>query len=232
MLKCVINDFCDNHITDKGVMICATIESILKKQDVGFYLKKWKLKYNNLYFGQALNNYLETKKPIETSGINGPIRTIPYIFTSNDLNKIIDLALKNANTTHIGEDIEKGTKALITSLFMVKNNEQKHDIYKEISKIYDLDNIEKKLFKLINETPICQNIIPQAIIVFLKAKTYNDCVTMSMKFKGNFKSVLLIAGTLFNLSSQKIDTDLLRNFYMYCSEDVFDLVQKYDIKYY
>ena len=92
MLKCVINDFCDNHITDKGVMICATIESILKKQDVGFYLKKWKSKYNNLYFGQALDNYLETKNPIDTSGINGPIRTMPYIFTSNDLNKIIDLA--------------------------------------------------------------------------------------------------------------------------------------------
>lgn len=107
MLKCVINDFCDNHITDKGVMICATIESILKKQDVGFYLKKWKLKYNNLYFGQALDNYLETKKPIETSGINGAQLEQCLMYTSNDLNKIIDLALKNANTTHIGEDIEK-----------------------------------------------------------------------------------------------------------------------------
>lgn len=30
---------------------------------------------------------------------------------------------------------------------------------------------------------ICQNIIPQAIIVFLKAKTYNDCVTMSINLK-------------------------------------------------
>lgn len=231
MLNCIVNDFHDGHISDKGVMLCATTESILKKNKVNFFLKKWKFKYNNLDYGKALESFLTKGVPIESSGILGTIRTIPYVYVNNDLKTTLQQALSNTNVTHIGKDSENGTLALITALHMAKHKATKPDIYNRINEIYDLENIEKNLFKNIDDTPICQNIIPQAILIFLKSNNLKDCVEMSNKFKGNSRSFSIITSTLYNLYNNTIDSNLLTSYFTYCTNEVFELVENFNKKF-
>lgn len=230
MIYSIIGDlFYENKISDKSIMLCSTIEHILTNKDLYLCLKKWHNKYNELEYSENFKIYLKNKKEYPSYGIIAAIRTIPYIYMNKSFNEIIDLALKNNRKTHNHIESDNGTIALIKILYMAKEKKSKDDIKKELIKYYDITNIKNEM-KEYKDIPTCKNIIPYSIYIFLESKNINECIEKCINLKYNINSNLIICLTLSSLYYKIKDDKFLINFYKYCPEDIFNLLNKFETK--
>lgn len=223
----LIYDVINNEISEKTILICATMEHIITNKNLYVCLKKWHNKYNKLDYGLNFKEFLKTKTPYNSYGILGAIRTIPYIYLDLDLDTIIEKALINSNTTHLNEKSDNGVIALMKILYMIKHNKSKEDIYKELSKHYDLKFHIKDINKYKKE-PSTENIIPYCIVLYLENNNINDCLNGIKFLKHNTKSLSIICGTMFYLKNKTYDNSLYLNYLKYMPEEINELVLKFE----
>lgn len=230
MIYSIIGDlFYDDMISDKGIVMCGTIEHIISGKDLHLCLKKWHNKYNCLEYSKNFKTYLKDKKQYISYGVLGAIRTIPYIYMNKSYNEIIDLALKNNRLTHNHIESDNGTIALMKILYMAKNKIAKDEIKKELIKYYDISEIKKEI-KNYKDIPSCKNIIPYSILIFLESKNLNECIEKCINLKYNINSNLIICFTLSSLYYEIKDDKFLLKYFQNCPEDIFNLLEKFKKK--
>lgn len=223
----IMYDLIENDITEKTILMCATIEHILTKKDLYICLKKWHNKYDKLDYGHNFKEYIQTKVAYDSYGILGAIRTIPYIYMNKNLEDTLELALNNSNKTHINDKSEKGVIALITTLYMIKEKKTKEEIFKEVEKYYDLKFHIKDIKKYKNE-PSCENIIPYSIVMYLENKNLNDCFKDINYLKYNKSSFSIICGTMFYLENKTYNNNFYIKYLKIVPDEINELILKFE----
>ncbi len=191
--------------TDDTVMTVAVAEALLTYGSEDISLFKEQLvtlmhKYGALYpragYGERFSRWLVKgdTEPYGSYGNGSAMRVSPVALYAKTLDETLALAKASAEVTHNHPEGIKGACVTAGAIFLAKVGESKQTIRKFIEEHYDLSFTVDAIrpFYRFNET--CQGSVPQALLAFLEAESYEDTIRTAISIGGDSDTVAAIAG--------------------------------------
>lgn len=193
--------------TDDTVLTIATAEALLEKgteanrKDFSRAYMKWGRKYPHAGYGGRFREWLRYGDPsivIDSFGNGSAMRVSPVAWVSDDIDIVLKLAQESAAITHSHPEGIKGAQAVAAAIYMARYGENKESIRLNLERMfgYDLSRkiIDIKATYTFNVT--CQGSVPEAIIAFLEANSYEDAVRLAVSLGGDTDTQACMAGSM------------------------------------
>jgi len=147
-------------------------------------------------FGQWVSN--GEREPYNSYGNGSAMRVSPVAWYHDNLQDVLDEAVKSAEVTHNHPEGIKGAQATALAIYLARIGHDKETIKLEIESRfgYDLDRSygEIQLFYSFDVT--CQGSVPEAIICFLVADSFEDTIRNAVALGGDADTQACIAGSI------------------------------------
>lgn len=194
-----------SRFTDDTVMTVAIADAILKREVYGnfiidkieankgykYKLREYGKKYPDAGYGQMFNKWLSSKelRPYKSYGNGSAMRVSPIGFAFNSLEEVLKEAKRSAVVTHNHREGIKGAQAVASAVFLARTGSSKKEVKEFIEKKFRY-NLNRRLDDIrpsYNFDSSCQGSVPQAIIAFLEADSYEDAIrkAISMELVSN-----------------------------------------------
>ena len=139
----------------------------------------------------------EEPKPYYSFGNGSAMRVSPCGIVANTIDEAKKLSLKVTEVTHNHPEGLKGAEATAVAIFLAKTGKSQLEIKDYINENYypmnfSIDGIRAKYS--FNE--ICQDTVPQAIMSFVEAKDFEDCLRTAVSLGGDADTLAAIAGSI------------------------------------
>lgn len=195
-----------SHPTDDSVMTvavaCACADTLCR--DIDLFKRAAVLRMNEagrLYpdagYGGRFSAWLksEVKKPYNSFGNGSAMRVSAVAWSALDLAQAELYAKLSAEVTHNHPEGIKGAQAAAAAVFLARAGKSKKEIKAYIEKNYykldfTLDGIRDKSFFDVT----CQGSVPQALVCFLEADSFEDAVRNAVSLGGDADTQAAIAG--------------------------------------
>lgn len=200
----------DKHacFTDDTVMTVAIAEALLncgKDSDENTYKKafvesmqKWGLEYINAGYGGLFYRWLLSKnpQPYGSFGNGSAMRVSPIGWMFDSLERTREVAKWSALVTHNHPEGIKGAEATASIIWLARNGALKREIKEFIENEfdYDLSRHCEDIRPGYKFDVSCQGSVPEAIIAFLDAENYEDCIRNAVSLGGDTDTQACIAG--------------------------------------
>ena len=136
-------------------------------------------------------------KPYESYGNGAAMRISPVAYlalTETDLHYLVNTVTE---VTHNHKEGIKGSMAVAMAIHLARNGYSKEDIREEIEdKFYRLDFSIEELRKNYRTDLTCQGTVPQAIIAFLEADSFEDAIRNAVSIGEESDTVAAISGSI------------------------------------
>ena len=194
--------------TDDTVMSVAIADALLRagkeadkramEQEFTNSMQKWGLEYINAGYGGMFYNWLlsPSPQPYGSFGNGSAMRVSPVGWAFDTLDRTREVARWSASVTHNHPEGLKGAEAVASAIWMARNGASKADIkdYIQIEFHYDLSRHCYDIRPEYKFDVSCQGSVPEAIIAFLDAKDYEDCIRNAVSLGGDTDTQACIAG--------------------------------------
>ena len=125
------------------------------------------------------------------------MRVSPCGIVGKSIEEVKDLSRKVTEVTHNHPEGIKGAEATAVAIFLAKNGKSQIEIKDYINKNYypmnfTIDSIRDEY--RFNE--ICQDTVSQAIMSFVEAKDFEDCLRNAVSLGGDADTLAAIAGSI------------------------------------
>ena len=195
------------RFTDDTVMTCAVCYAVREYKArsnvnvIGLFQKRMVelgQKYPNAGYGGKFRQWLENpyRRPYNSFGNGSAMRVSACGMLADSLEEAHKLAVYSAEVTHNHPEGIKGAVAVAEGIFLARQKKTKDEIREHLSQYYDLN------FTLDDVRPeyafdvTCQGSVPQAIVCFLEAKSFEDAVRNAVSLGGDSDTQAAIAGSL------------------------------------
>lgn len=198
-----------NRFTDDSVMTCAiALACSIYKEDKNIEnfekncilcMKNLGLKYINAGYGGKFIYWILSKnpKPYNSYGNGSAMRVSPVAWIANSLEEAEILAEKSARVSHNHPFGIIGAKAVASSIWLLLNGTSKEELKEYIqNKYYNLDFTLSEIRDKYVFDVSCQGSVPQAIVSFLEANSFEDCIRNAISIGGDSDTIAAIAGSL------------------------------------
>lgn len=201
-----------SRFTDDTVMTVAIADAILNREVYGnfiidtieakkaykYKLREYGKKYPDAGYGQMFNDWLTSKelRPYKSYGNGSAMRVSPVGFAFNSLKEVLKEAKRSAVVTHNHREGVKGAQAVASAVFLARTGRSKKEIKEYIEKKFKY-NLNRRLDDIrpgYKFDSSCQGSIPEAIISFLEADSYEDAVRKAVSIGGDSDTIACIAG--------------------------------------
>ena len=204
----------DSEFTDDTVLTVAIAYSILKNESYVSSLKRFGNNYPAGY-GASFYEWLNSKNSDPyNSWVNGSaMRVSPVAYAFNSIDEVLEEAKKSAEVTHNHPEGIKGAKATALAIYLARTGETKQSIKKEITKRFDY-NLERTLEKIRPNYAFevsCQKSVPESIIAFLEANSYEEAVRNAVSLGGDSDTMACISGSIAEAFYKKIPKEIVEN---------------------
>ncbi len=186
------------RFTDDSVLTVAVAAAIL--EDRPFRDTVWEIgrRYPGAGFGGSFIRWLESPdpRPYHSWGNGSAMRVSPVGFARDTAEQVLEVADRSAAISHDHPEGIKGAQATALAIFLARTGHSKKDIRAEIGRRfqYDLgrtvDGIRPGYFFDVS----CQGSVPEAIIAFLEADSYEDAVRNAISLGGDSDTLGCITG--------------------------------------
>ena len=190
--------------TDDSIMTLAVAKAILAcegdwerlSEQAVKHMQQIGRKYPDCGFGGMFNRWVfsDDPKPYNSFGNGAAMRVSPCGFLAKAEDEAKMLSRRVTEVTHNHAEGLKGAEAVTVAIFMARNGATKEEIRERIERDYymlnfTLDDIRDTY--AFNET--CQETVPQAIVAFLEAISFEDTIRNAISIGGDSDTLAAIA---------------------------------------
>jgi ADP-ribosylglycohydrolase len=178
----ILASICDSILND-----IPTEEALLKWYNNGFQHVSWGSRYEQWLLDQGGESY-------QSFGNGCLARSLPYVFSGNELFANIEAAQKAVAVTHDHPESLKAVECFMTIVFMAKGGASKDFLKKVASKFYDLESewVQPDRSRL-ESAEIC---LTAALRAFFAGDDFEEIIEKSMLLCGDTDSVACVAGAI------------------------------------
>lgn len=198
-----------NRFTDDSVMTAAIANACciynqnknkrkFKKECIK-NMKALGLSHINAGYGGSFIKWLISKqeKPYNSFGNGSAMRVSSVGWVAQTLTETEKLAKISAEVTHNHPYGIAGAQAVAAAIFLLRNGSSKEEVRDYIkSKYYDLDFTIDEIRDSYEFDVTCQGSVPQAIVSFLDANSFEDTIRNAISIGGDSDTIAAIAGSI------------------------------------
>ena len=200
------------HITDDTVMTIAIAEALLTcdgldevsiKNAVVESMQNWGRKYPNAGYGHRFTNWIMSDDPQAYKSFgNGAAMRVSAVdligIFYGDLDLVRNVARWTAEVTHNHPEGVKSAEAVASAIFLARNKNSKSEIKSYVEKNfgYDLSRTLNEIRPNYRHETSAQKSIPEAIISFLEAYSFEDAIRNAVSLGGDSDTLAAIAGSI------------------------------------
>lgn len=190
----------EDVFTDDSVCTIAVADAILNGKPFAETLHGWCRRYPYIGYGGAFRRWIidENPHPYNSWGNGAAMRVSAAGALANSLDEALDLARQSAEVTHNHPEGIKGAQAAVAAIYLAKEGKCKNDIkaYIEDAFGYDLSRDYEDIQRGYSFDVSCMGSVPESIISFLTASSYEDTVRHAIALGGDADTMAAIAGSI------------------------------------
>ena len=195
------------RFTDDTVMTCAVCWAVREYKArphvnvIGLIQKRMVelgQKYPRAGYGGKFREWLDNpyRKPYNSFGNGSAMRVSACGMLADSLEEAHALAVYSAEVTHNHPEGIKGAVAVAEAIFLARQHKTKDEIREHLSQYYDLDFTLDEIRPSYTFDVTCQGSVPQAIVCFLEADSFEDAVRNAVSLGGDSDTQAAIAGSI------------------------------------
>ena len=226
----------DEYYTDDTVMTLATFNA-LNTSSYEYSYREMFNKYPNVGYGTAFKRWCIDKKATAYNSYgNGSAMRVGPIAILDNIDDVVNEAIKSASVTHNHPEGIKGAVIIAVCTHLLINGFDKDDILNYACKYYSdedilspiltLDEYEKtrkRISTLYSVT--CMHTVPLAIRCFYESNNYEDCITKAIMTSMDADTCAAIAGCLASVYYKKFNINTVNAWNNY-KKDIIDMIKK------
>jgi ADP-ribosylglycohydrolase len=186
------------RFTDDSVLTIAVARAILDGTGYLESLREYGRRYPDAGYGGTFRRWLlaDDPRPYHSWGNGSAMRVSPVGFAFDTPEKVLEEARKSAVVTHDHPEGIKGAQATALAVFLARTGHGREEIRRQISGFfgYDLGRSLDAIRPGYSFDVSCQGTVPEAIIAFLEADSYEDAVRNAISLGGDSDTLACIAG--------------------------------------
>lgn len=221
----------DSHFTDDTVITLAVAEAVLG----GGYYARWMQdlgrRYPSAGYGGKFREWLvlEEPAPYGSLGNGSAMRASPIGWAFDTPEDVLAEAERSAAVSHNHPEGIKGAQAAALAVFLARQRASKEHIRAEITARfgYDLRRSVAQIRPTYHFDVTCPGSVPEALICFLEANSYEDAVRKAVSLGGDADTQACIAGSIaeaFWGVPEKIEQEAFRRL----PDDLKEIVERFN----
>lgn len=187
-----------SRFTDDTVLTVAVADAILTGRPYQQSLQLIGRLYPRAGYGGAFIQWLlaESPRPYNSWGNGSAMRVSPVGFAFESETAVLRHAKLTAEVSHSHPEGIKGAQATALSVFLARTGLEKNAIRTRIAEAfgYDLNRSIDDIRPHYAFDISCQGTVPEAIIAFLDAATYEDAIRNAISLGGDSDTLACITG--------------------------------------
>lgn len=203
-----------SRFTDDTVLTIAVAEAILYQTSYIETIKTYGQRYPDAGYGGSFMKwiYADDSKPYHSWGNGSAMRVSPVGWAFSTEDEVLQEAERSAAVTHDHPEGIKGAQATALAIFLARTGIEKDDIRAKISQRfdYDLDRTVDDIRPGYKFEVSCQKSVPESIIAFLDASSYEDTIRKAVSLGGDSDTLACIAGSIAEAYYKEIPADMVR----------------------
>ncbi|OIJ09335.1 hypothetical protein BKP35_16830 [Anaerobacillus arseniciselenatis] len=209
------------HVTDDSIMTLAIAKAILETEKMikplfngadfendyclileGMtikYMQEIGRKYPNCGYGNMFSKWVfsENPEPYNSYGNGAAMRISPVGFIARSEGQATRLSEIVTGVTHNHVEGFKGAEATAVAIFMARRGFTKEEIRNKINEnYYSLDFTIDNIRDSYQFNATCQETVPQAIVSFLEATSFEDAIRTAISIGGDSDTLTAITGSI------------------------------------
>jgi ADP-ribosylglycohydrolase len=184
--------------TDDTVLTIAIAKAILDDRNYLKAVLQLGRKYSHAGYGGSFMRWLQSNKPTPYNswGNGSAMRVSPVGFAFNTIDTVLKEAALTAEISHNHPEGVKGAQATALAVFLARTTKDKSRIRSEVVKRfgYDLNRSLEDIRPTYRFDISCQGTVPQAVIAFLEADSFEDAVRNAISLGGDSDTLACITG--------------------------------------
>lgn len=194
-------------------------------------MQQYGRKYPGAGYGVSFASWIDRQdpQPYNSWGNGSAMRVsaVGWLYDSLELTE--EKAKWTALPTHNHPEGVKGAQAVAAAIYMARTGSTQKEIKKYISKRfdYDLDRTCDKIRKTYQFEVSCQKSVPEAIIAFLEADSFEDAIRNAVSLNGDADTQAAIAGSIAE-AYFGIPDDMIAECKKRLPEDIIEIAEKFN----
>ena len=188
------------HFTDDSVLTIAVAKAIMADRDYCRWVWEIGRRHPHAGYGGAFTQWLHSSapKPYNSWGNGAAMRVSPVGWAFDNFDTVLCEAARTAEISHNHPEGIKGAQAVALAVFLARTMQDKALIKKEVVDRfgYDLDRTVQSIRPSYSFDVSCQGTVPEAIIAFLEADSYEDAVRNAISLGGDSDTLACITGAI------------------------------------
>jgi ADP-ribosylglycohydrolase len=186
------------RFTDDTVLTVAVADAILSGRSYLESVRKIGQRYPHAGYGARFIQWLHAAnpQPYNSWGNGSAMRVCPVGFAFSTEADVLDHARMSAQITHNHPEGIQGAQATALAVFLARTGQDKHIIKKRIATDfgYDLNRSIDDIRPSYTFDISCRGSVPEAIIAFLEAASWEDAVRNAISLGGDSDTLACITG--------------------------------------
>ena len=221
--------------TDDTVLTIAIAYSIFNQADIASSLKKFAEKYYNLPYGGGFRRWIRSwdNRPYNSFGNGSAMRVSPVGFAYDSIDDVLHQAKRTAEVTHNHPEGIKGARATALAIYLARMGESKDTIRNEITErfSYNLNRTVDEIRPNYSFDVTCQGSVPESIVAFLDADSWEDAVKKSISLGGDADTMACITGGIAQAFYKEIPENIVEDVRNRLSPDLREVLDEFNMKY-
>jgi len=188
------------RFTDDSVLTVAVAKAIMEDGNYRKWIWEIGRRYPYAGYGGSFIRWLQSNdpKPYNSWGNGAAMRVSPVGFAFDTVEMVLQEAARTAEISHNHPEGVKGSQATALAVFLARTTRDKGLIRREITNRfgYNLDRTVEDIRPSYGFDVSCQGTVPEAIIAFLDADSYEDAVRNAISLGGDSDTLACITGGL------------------------------------
>ena len=188
----------ESHFTDDTVLTVAVADAILNGTDYADALAAYAARHPRAGYGTAFRKWAGAweRHPYDSLGNGSAMRVSPVGFAFEGVRAVVREATRSAEVTHNHPEGVTGAQAAALAVLLARRGQSKAAIKETIAMRfgYNLDRTLAEIRPTYSFDVTCQGTVPEAIIAFLEADSFEGAVRNAVSLGGDSDTLACIAG--------------------------------------
>lgn len=220
-----------SRFTDDTVLTIAVAHAILGDGDYARSLQQFGRRHPDAGYGGSFINWLFTPdaRPYHSWGNGSAMRVSPVGLAFSDEETMMREARHSAEVSHNHPEGIKGAQATALAVFLARTGASKETIRTEIGARfdYDLQRTVDVIRPSYSFDVSCQGSVPEAIIAFLDAESYEQTVRLAVSLGGDSDTLACIAGSIAEAYYQGLPESITARVRQILPDDLLQVVDQF-----